>query len=435
MFKRSSAGIHIKSYKELTRSKPIKDTSLPEEVIIPLSQHAGEPARAKVTPGDKVKCGTILAEAVGNISSPVHSSISGTVTKIEDFPHPLKGLSPAIMVSSDGLDEKEDFHGLGPDIERLSSEEIISAVKQAGVVGLGGAAFPTHVKLSLPKDKKIDSLILNGVECEPYLTSDHALMLAMAEEIIIGAKIIKKVLNADKCYIAIEKDKPDAIKLIKEKIKKEKGFELKKLVVRYPQGAEKQLIKTLLGREVPLRGLPMDIGAMVNNVGTALAVYQAVVYGKPLYERVITLTGNIVKDPQNLKVRIGTKLGHLIKECGGLREDPAKIIVGGPVMGLAQYSLDVPVIKGTSGIIFLNSKELTLAELNPCIRCARCVDVCPMGLVPGQIALAAERGKFELAREWGALDCIECGVCEYICGSRRPLVHLIRFAKSQINRK
>jgi len=323
MFNRSSAGIHIKSYKELTRSKTVKDASLPEEVVIPLSQHTGEPA----------------------------------------------------------------------------------------------------------------ILILNGAECEPYLTSDHALMLAMPEEIIIGAKIIKKVLNADKCYIAIEKNKPDAIKLIKEKIKKEKGFELKKLVVQYPQGAEKQLIKTVLGREVPLGGLPMDVGVVVNNVATALAIYEAVVLGKPLYQRVVTVTGSIVKDPQNLKVRIGTKLSQLIKECGGLKEEPTKIIIGGPMMGLAQYSLDIPVIKGTSGIIFLNSKELTRAELNPCIRCARCVDVCPMGLVPGQIALASERGKFELAREWGALDCIECGVCEYICGSRRPIVHLIRFAKSQITKK
>lgn len=435
MFKKHSIGIYIKSYKGLTSSKPIKNASLPEEVIIPLSQHTGAPARPRIEPGDKVKCGTILAEPAADISSFVHSSISGTVTKIEDFLHPIEGFAPAIVISSDGQDEKETFSGLGGEIEKLSPEKIVSAVRQAGVVGLGGGAFPTDLKLSPPKDKKIDFLILNGVECEPYLTCDHALMLARAEEIIAGAKIIKKVLNADRCYIAVERNKPDAIKLIKKKIKTERAIHLKILAVRYPQGAEKQLIKTVLGREVPLEGLPMDVGVVVNNVGTALAVYEAVVLGKPLYERVVTVTGSIVKDPQNLKVRIGTKFSQLIKECGGLREEPTKIIIGGPMMGLAQYSLDIPVIKGSSGIIFLNKKESILAELNPCIRCARCLDVCPIRLVPAQIALSAQRGRFELAQEWGALDCIECGACEYICGARRPLVQLIRLAKSEIVRK
>ena len=322
---------------------------------------------------------------------------------------------------------------------------ITALVLLAGGVGywFGSQAFEIKVgkaplvvvERTTPEDKKIDFLILNGVECEPYLTCDHALMLARAEEIIAGAKIIKKALNADRCYIAIERNKPDAIKLIKEKIKMERDFHLKILTVRYPQGAEKQLIKTVLGREVPLGGLPMDVGVVVNNVGTALAIYEAVVLSKPLYERVVTVTGSIVKDPQNLKVRIGTKFSQLIEECGGLKGEPTKIIIGGPMMGLAQYSLDLPVIKGSSGIIFLNKKESILAELNPCIRCARCLDVCPIGLVPAQIALSAQRGRFELADEWGAPDCIECGACEYICGARRPLVHLIRLAKSEIVRK
>ncbi|MEA3328483.1 MAG: electron transport complex subunit RsxC [Candidatus Omnitrophota bacterium] len=433
MLKYRFGGVHPPDYKELTNAIPIKDASLPSEVNISLSQHGGTPARSIVEPGDKVKCGTKIAESTGPVSSPVHASISGTVKEIKDYFHPVCGSFAAINISSDGRDEKEFFNNVSAD--NLFPEELRALIREAGVVGLGGAAFPTAVKLDPPKEKPIGSLILNGVECEPYLTSDHRLMLEKPEEIISGAKIVKKILNAANCYLAIEKNKTDAIELMRKKIDKEDGFYLKELAVKYPQGAEKQLIKTLLGREVPNGGLPLDVGVVVNNVGTVLAVYEAVIEGKPLYERVMTVTGSIVKNPQNLRVRIGTKFSHLVRECGGVNRGPAKIIMGGPMMGLAQYSLDVPVVKGTCGIIALAGKEISLSGLNPCLRCGRCVDVCPVGLLPGQISLAAEYGNFDLARQEGALDCIECGACEYICASQRGLVQLIKLAKSQCKRE
>ena len=391
----------------------------------------GTPARSIVKPGDRVRCGTKIAESTGPVSSPVHASISGVVTKVENYFHPSCGRFPAINIKSDNRDEKENFSGVIA--ESLSPEELREIIQEDGIVGLGGGAFPTAVKLNPPQDKPIDCFILNGIECEPYITSDHRLMLEKSEEIISGAKIIKKILNAGNCYLAIEKNKPDAIKLLEKKIEKEKNFYLKKLPVKYPQGAEKQLIKVLLGKEVPSHGLPQDVGVVVNNVGTILAVYEAVVEGKPLYERVITVTGRIIKDPQNLRVRIGTKFSHLIKECGGFKQEPAKIIMGGPMMGLAQYSLDTPVIKATSGIIALGEKEVSLSELNPCLRCGRCLDVCPIGLLPGRISLAVEHGNFDLARQEGVLECIECGACEYICTSRRGLIQLIRLAKSHLS--
>jgi electron transport complex protein RnfC len=422
-------GVHPPDYKELTRAIPIKDASLPQEVFIPLSQHTGSPSRPIVSPGDRVKCGMKIAEATGLVSSNIHASISGQVKEIENYFHPVYGRCPAIRISSDNRDEKKPFKGINP--QGLSPDELRRVIREAGVVGLGGGAFPTDLKLNPAREKPIDSFILNGVECEPYLTCDHRLMLERSEEIIAGAKIIKKILNAPRCYLAIEKNKPDAIELMKKKISKEKGFYLKELAVNYPQGAEKQLIKILLDREVPSGGLPLDVGVVVNNVGTALAVYQAIVKGKPLYERVVTVTGRIVKSPQNLRVRMGTKFSHLIRQCGGLSEEPAKVIMGGPMMGIAQYSLDAPVVKATSGIVILSAKEISFSEPNPCLRCGKCLDVCPIGLAPGQIALAIEYGNFNLARDWGALDCIECGACEYICSSRRGLVQLIKLAKSQ----
>lgn len=425
-------GIRPNANKDLTKDKPIKVASIPKEVIIPLSQHVGVSCQPRVEVGDRVKVGTKIGESDQYLSSPIHASISGTVKKIEDLPHPVIGMSPAIVIESDGKDEKDSSIGEETTIEGLSPDEVRQIVRDAGIVGLGGGAFPTHVKLNLPKDKPIDSFILNGAECEPYLTCDHRMMIEYPDEIIQGINIIMMTLGARNGYIGIEQNLQDAIELMEAKIRGDRRLKVIGLSVKYPQGAEKQLIKVILNREVPSGGLPYEVGVVVHNIGTILAVYEAVRFGKPLYERVITVCGSPIRDPQNLRVRIGTPFSHLIDECGGLSRKPLKIVMGGPMMGLSQCDLRVPVVKGTSGVIFLAEDEVTISRDWPCIRCGKCVDVCPIRLVPSQICLAAEKEDFGMAERYGVLDCIECGACAYICPAKRPLVHLIQFAKSQL---
>lgn len=324
------------------------------------------------------------------------------------------------------LEPHEDPLGLSPDALR-------QIIREAGVVGLGGAAFPTHVKLAPPPDKRVDTLILNGVECEPYLTCDHRIMVEATAEIVEGMKILMHVLGVRSGIIGIERNKPDAIAAMREAVKGEPGIRVVDLPVKYPQGAEKQLIQVLLGKEVPAGGLPADVGVVVQNVMTARAVYQAVRYGRPLVERVVTVTGEGVRDPQNLRVRLGTPVSLLVEACGGFTEEPGKIILGGPLMGMAQYRLDVPVVKGTSGVIvFPRSVAAAAGERLPCIRCGRCVEACPMSLVPSHITLFSEAGQFEETERYHVFDCIECGICGYVCPSRRPMVQLIRFAKTAL---
>ncbi len=432
MARRFRGGIHPRYFRELTRNKPVKEAKLPGKVVIPLSQHTGAPAEPVVKVGDEVKVGTEIGKSDKFISSPVHSSLSGKVVAIEKHPHPVLGRALAIVIEGDGKDDREELTPRSP--AEVTPDEVRKIVARAGIVGLGGAAFPTHVKLTPPQGKKIDTFILNGAECEPYLTGDYRVMVERGGDVVQGLKIIMRTLGVKRVYVGIERDKGEAIQALSGILRGEEGVEVVPLDTRYPQGAEKQLIKTLLGREVPSGGLPLDVGCVVNNVGTALAIYEAVKFGKPLYERVVTVTGRVVKDPVNLRVRIGTPIGDLVEECGGFREAVGKVIIGGPMMGLAQYTLDVPVTKGTSGILCLGKKEVAVREEMPCIRCARCVDICPMGLLPTEIRKGVRARRWESLNDYNILDCMECGCCQYVCPAHIPLVHLFKLGKSELQR-
>lgn len=428
-------GVHPPERKELSEEQAIEVLPLPSYVVIPLQQHLGAPAEPIVAVGDMVRTGDKICEAKGFVSVPSHASISGKVKAIEKRPHPVAGEALAIVIESDGKDEMSPNIGPVANYLALDVEEMKKKIQQAGLAGMGGAAFPTHVKLSPPANKPIDTFILNGAECEPYLTADHRLMLEHPNEILEGVRIIMKILGCKNGYIAIEKNKPDAIALF-QKLVNESGDNLKvvALNVKYPQGAEKQLIKAITNRKVPAGGLPMDVGCLVHNVGTAKAVYEAIALNKPLYERVVTVSGRGIRQPKNLRVRIGTPFQNLIDFCGGLNDDTVKIINGGPMMGIAQYTLEVPVTKGTSGILALTSSETRIAEPQPCIRCGRCVEVCPMNLLPNTLARLVEYKRFDEARELGVLDCIECGSCAFVCPSKIRHVHHIKFGKLEVTK-
>lgn len=422
-------GIHPPENKGLTEGKPIVNAKIPIKVVIPLSQHTGAPCKAIVTIGQEVKKGQMIGEPGGFVSSPVHSSISGRVIAIGNFPHPTGKDFPSIVIEGDNKDEW--FEGIkeNPDYLSLSGDELKKAVMDAGIVGLGGAAFPTHVKLAPPKEKKIEAVILNGAECEPFLTSDHRLMLERSKDILEGLKIIMKILGVSRGYIGIEDNKPDAIERMRSVTSGEPNIEVVPLKVKYPQGAEKQLIKAIFGREVPPGGLPMDVGLVVQNVGTATAIFDACRYGKPLIERVVTVTGRGINEPNNLRVRLGTPFSQLLEECGGFKDGPGKVIAGGPMMGIAQTSTEVPVIKGTSGILVLTRLEAVKSEYLPCFRCGRCIDACPMGLQPSILSILIEKGRYDEAKENNLLDCFECGSCAYVCPAKRPMVQFMKLAK------
>jgi electron transport complex protein RnfC len=425
-------GVHPHESKELTAHKPIESAHLPRRVVIPLSQHIGAPAKPEVNIGEEVKRYQMIGSPPGFVSAPVHASISGKVIAISDFLHPSGRMVPSIVIESDGKDEPLPLED-NPDYLNLPPDEIKALIRDAGIVGLGGAAFPTSVKLSPPKEKPIDTVILNGAECEPYLTADHRLMVERPEDVVNGLKIIMRALGVPRGFIGIEMNKPDAIKVMKDATVGEGDIDVRQLKVKYPQGAEKMLIKAITGREVPPKGgLPMDVGVVVQNVGTAVAIYEAVRYRKPLIERVVTVTGRGVREPKNLKVRIGMMLSELIEDCGGLVDGAVKVIVGGPMMGFAQWSLDVPVVKGTSGVLVQTEEEFFPSEeYFACIRCGRCIDVCPMGLNPSMLSILSEKGHYEEAKEYNLFDCFECGSCAFICPSKRPIVQFIRLAKSQ----
>lgn len=438
-------GVHPPDGKELSKAKPVVVLPAPETVIIPLSQHIGSPAEPLVKVGDMVKKGQKIGEAKGFVSVPVHASISGKVTAVANFPHPAGKSLPAIQIESDGLDEWSEEVKENPNYRNLSPEEIKSIVRDAGIVGMGGAAFPTHVKLSPPSNKKISTLVVNGAECEPYLTADHRLMLEEPEKVLEGAIIAAKALDAKKILIGIEDNKLDAVKVLTGAAKNHPtppflskegsgGISIKvvSLPVMYPQGGEKQLIKAVTGREVPSGGLPMDVGVVAQNVATVAAIYDAVRFGRPLIERIVTVTGTGVKQPGNFRARIGTSSLKLIETGGGLKGEIGKVISGGPMMGMTQYILDVPVIKGMSGLLFLPQSEVKSYTPEACIRCGRCVAVCPMGLLPNMLGIYAELDRFDDAEKIGLMDCMECGSCAYVCPSRRPLVHLIRYAKADV---
>jgi electron transport complex protein RnfC len=422
-------GVHPPEFKELTEDKALQPMPPPEKVMIPLLQHFGKPAEPLVQKGDEVLLGQKIGEGQGLFSASVHSSVSGKVLSVDTFNHPGGSPVPAVTVTNDGQDKTLPGKKETKDPFSLSPEEVREKVKEAGVVGLGGAAFPTAVKLSPPKDKPIDTIIINGCECEPFLTSDYRLMLEYPDEILKGAELARIATGAERIIVGIEDNKRKAFEVFQEKISAYKG-EIVLLKTKYPEGAEKNLIYAILRREVPRGGLPFDVGIVVQNVGTAKAIWEAVSRGKPLYERAITVSGRSITEPKNLLVRIGTPFQEVIDFCGGLREDRNILVMGGPMMGLAQWSLDVPVIKGTSGILAWDVPQAGIEH--PCIRCGRCIEHCPMVLVPTQLAKYVKFNKLDEAENWGILDCVECGSCQYICPSKISLVHWIRLGKNEV---
>jgi len=425
-------GIHPSDKKELAANSPITSAKAPKIIIIPLSQHIGAPCNAVVTIGQEVKKGQVVGEPSAFVSSPVHSSVSGKVIAIGEFPNAMGRMVNSVVIENDGKEEWTTLKD-NPDYMSLSPEELKEKVKAAGIVGMGGAAFPTSVKLSPPKEKKIDAVLINGAECEPYLTADYRLMVEKPKEVVEGLRILMKILGVQKGYIGIEDNKPEAIAKMKEAASGDPAISVFTCEVKYPQGAEKMLIKAVLGREVPPRALPMDVGVVVQNVGTALSIFDAARYGKPLIERVVTVTGEGINQPKNLMVKVGTKVGDLIEECGGFSKGVGKVISGGPMMGFALSSLDVAVTKGTSGILVMPEEIVAHGEdFGPCIRCSRCIDICPMGLMPSMLSVLSEKGFYEEAKEYNLFDCFECGSCAFVCPSKRPIVQLVRLAKSMV---
>jgi electron transport complex protein RnfC len=406
-------------------------------VTIPIAQHIGAPAKIVVQRGDNVKTGQVIAVHEGFVSANIHTSVSGRIGVIEEVMDSsgFKHTAISIRVKGDEWEESIDrTDALVEDI-KLEPKEIVSRIMEMGVVGMGGAAFPSHVKLSIPEGKKVDHLLINGVECEPYLTADHRVMLEKPKEIIVGIKILMKALGVEQAIIGIEDNKHDAIELFQQLLKDEKGIRAEALEVQYPQGGEKQLISALLNREVPSGGLPADVGAVVHNVGTTYAVYEAVQKNKPLIERVVTVTGKSVKQPSNFMVRIGTPVIDLLIAAGGIPEDTGKIVSGGPMMGKAIADVDVPVAKGTSGILLIPEEESKRAEMYNCVHCGKCIEACPMGLEPYHLLIMSKKGNSQRAKEEHILDCIECGSCSFVCPSNRPILDYIRLGKTQLRKQ
>jgi len=421
--------VHPPTSKALTKDSAIVDAAVPDRVVLPMRQSIGAPARAVVSVGDEVRLGQIIGEPNGFVSVPVHASIAGKVAAVGRFPHPLGGEAEAVVIEGDGSGAWHESVKPRGDAESLSAKDVKDAIRDAGIVGLGGAAFPTHVKLSPPETKPIDAVILNGAECEPWLTADHRLMVERPAEIIQGLLLIMKALGCGRGAVGIEANKPEAVKAMKDAVPSGAPVTVHGLEVKYPQGAEKQLIDAILRRKVPAGGLPMDVGAVVQNVGTSLAVHQACAEGRPLISRVLTVTGKPLGRPSNFHARIGTLASKLVDEAGGIEGEVAKVISGGPMMGIAQFTLDVPVIKGMSGMLFLGPDDVVAKEPDPCIRCAHCVDACPMKLVPTRIEKFVIAGHIDEAAAIGLNDCMECGSCAYVCPSNRRLVHYFKFGK------
>ncbi len=426
---RFAGGVHPEPRKAATERLPIVELSPPALAVLPLQQHIGPKSRPLVKAGDLVLRGQRIGEAEGFVAAHVHASVAGKVKEVSLQPHPLGTPVEAVVIENDGTDTPAscETHPW----ETRTPEALRGLVREAGIVGLGGATFPTHVKLDPPKGKQIDALVVNGAECEPYLTADHRLMLERAAQIVGGARILARILGVNRILVGVEANKPDAVASLR--LAGGQGVEVESLPVMYPQGAEKQLIKALLGREVPPPpGLPMDAGVVVQNVGTCAAVYDAVCSGRPLIDRVVTVAGGGVSRPGNFRVRIGTPLRQLVEACGGLSPGTVRLVMGGPMMGISQASLDAPVIKGTSGLLALTRDEVPARRAGNCIRCGRCVRACPMGLLPATLALFAQHQLFDRAEGIDAMACIECGSCAYVCPAAIPLVQHIRLAKSRI---
>ena len=430
-------GIHPEENK-ITAEIETKVAALPKQAIFPLSQHIGAPTKAVVKKGDRVKVGTLIAEAGGFVSAPIYSSVSGTVFKVDTAIDATGYRVPAIIINVDGddweesIDRSEKLETLDMHPE-LTPEEIVERIKKAGVTGMGGAGFPTFIKLCPPPTAKPECVIINAVECEPYITSDYRLMMEHADEIVVGLTLLMKAAKVDKGYIGIETNKPKAIQLLTEKTANDQRIKVVPLKQRYPQGGEKQLVDAVIRRQVPAPpAIPVNVGAIVQNVGTAFAVYQAVMKNKPLFERYTTVTGKKITNPGNFLVRMGTPMKDLIETCGGLPEGNNKILAGGPMMGKALTTTEVPVCKGTNSITVISDEEAVRKPIQPCIRCAKCVSACPMGLEPFLLATVAAMHNWEKAEAEDITSCIECGSCQFTCPSHRPILDNIRLGKSTV---
>ena len=423
-------GIHPPYNKEATAGKATEDISLPAEVVIPMQQHVGAPNQPLVRAGDRVEAGQKIGSTDAFISAPVHSSVTGTVKAVEDRKNFAGATVSCVVISVDPnqpvkFTEKRDVSG-------LSVEEIKNIAKEAGLVGLGGAAFPCSVKLSPPADKPIDTVIINGCECEPFLTCDHRLMLERPDDLIAGLKLMMKAVGASRGIIGVEANKMDAVDALTKKAAAEQGIEVVVLEVKYPEGAEKMLIDAITGRRVPPGKLPSEVGVLVQNVQTAVALYDAASTGKPVIERVVTVTGPGIKTPKNVRVKVGTPIAHVIEQCGGLAGDTGKVIMGGPMTGFAQKDLSVSCQKGTSGILVLTEEAVDKSAEQQCVGCAKCLDVCAMFLQPNAIVKYTKRGQWDKADRMGAKDCFECGCCSYVCPANIQHVAYVRKSKAEL---
>jgi len=422
-------GVHPEEHKEATSRLPIERMPFVDEYVLPLSQHTGAPSKPMVRPGQRVRRGQMIAEPDGFISTALHAPVTGTVVGIELRPHPNGRRMLAIVLRADPFSGQR-LVGAGPTIaEQLPPAEIVRRVQQAGMVGLGGAAFPSHVKLGVPEGRRVRFVILNGCECEPYLTCDHRVMLERRDEVVRGLRLIMKAVGAERGYIGIENNKPDAVEALRAATAADGGIEVVPLLVKYPQGAEKTLIDAILRREVPAGKLPLDLEILVQNVGTATGLVDLFDSGKPLIERVVTVTGDAVRRPANLLVPVGTPLRAVLEHCGGLDERVRQVILGGPMMGMAQKDLDAPMIKGVSGVLAFR-REVGFVEEDPCIRCGRCLEACPMFLNPSRLAMMVRAEDGAGLRAHHQLDCFECASCSFVCPSHIPLVQLMRVGKA-----
>lgn len=418
-------GIHPYDGKDLSKDKPIRDILPRSEVVYPLSQHIGAPAQAIVAKGDRVLAGQKIAESGGFVSVPIYASVSGTVKAVEPRRVVTGDMVMSIVLDNDNQYESVVFEPWMP-VEEMTREDIIGCIREAGIVGMGGAGFPTHVKLSPKEPEKIEYVIANCAECEPYLTSDYRRMLEEPEKLVGGLKILLRLFDNAHGILAVEDNKPDCIELLRKLTGDEPRISVKALKTKYPQGAERQLIYAATGRKINSTMLPADVGCVVNNVDTVVAVYRAIVEGRPLIERIVTVTGDAVAEPQNFRVPIGTNYSELIEAAGGFQEKPDKVICGGPMMGFAMFDLNVPTTKTSTALLALTKDEVSAMEPGPCINCGRCVEVCPGRVIPSRLADYAERFDEEAFLENNGMECCECGCCSFICPAKRPLTQEIK---------
>jgi electron transport complex protein RnfC len=428
-------GVHPGEHKELTEGQPLERLPVPHEVVLPLNQHLGAPSKPTVGVGDKVYRGQKIAEAVGFVSVALHASVTGRVSAIEKRHHPTGRLEEAIVIATD-IGSPQTLYKEGPiDWESLPVKQLLELIQNGGFVGLGGAAFPTHVKLAIPEGKRAQYFLVNGAECEPYLTSDHRIMLEWADSIFLGIRIVMKILDSEKTYIGVENNKWDAIRSMADRIPGDLSCEIVPLEAKYPQGAEKMLITAMLEREVPSGKLPIDAQVLVQNVGTIAGIGDYFAFGQPLIERVVTVTGPGIRTPSTLLVPVGAELGEVLEYCGGLKENVRQVLFGGPMMGAPQQHLEVPIMKGTSGILCLTDDQVSYRREYPCIRCATCVDACPVFLNPSELGQLARVRRWDEMVDYHIWDCMECGSCSYVCPSNIPLVQRFRVAKAMLKEK